>query len=346
MVNVGGTLRTLIRIASWATPHVKEWRRRRNFHRDEAFRNLNCRNWPEAESHFLAAIADRRQPPFQLLDLVIGLKESQRKQGRLDDAEKTSRTAIDIAVSMKDAGAHARALDALLDIFMDQNRHDEAVDTATLIERLERARSKPDLARIVGCTRKLACVLHQSQRKEQATTALEKANRYCQQVYGPKHIETAHSWAELGAIYREMDDHASAQRCLRLALKIYTPTLGPDSPEVGEVMSELASSLAASGQIEEAVGEYERALALKNRQVGGNPRQTAELQAGLAALYVQASRAAAARELLIPAIATLEKNPDVRFASALDTMALVEESMGRIKEANSCRERARAIYAA
>jgi tetratricopeptide (TPR) repeat protein len=291
-------------------------------------------------------MGERRHSAHHLLDLVIGLKESQRKQGRLDEAEKTSRSAIDIAVSMKNAGAHARALDALLDVFMDQGRYDEAEHTASFIERLERSRRNPDLGRIVGCTRKLACVLHQSQRKEQATAALEKANRYCQQMYGPKHIETAHSWAELGAIYREMADHASAQRCLRLALKIYKPTLGPDSPEVGEAMSELASSLAASGQIDEAVGEYERALALKNRQVGGDPRQTAELQAGLAALYLQASRAAAARELLIPAIATLEKDPDARFAFALDTMALVEELMGRTKEANSCRERARAIYAA
>ena len=206
MVNVGGT-RTLIQIASWATPHVRGWRRNRDFHRREAFRNLSCRNWPEAEGHFLAAMGDFRHSAHEMLDLVIGLKESQRKQGRLDDAERTSRSAIDIAVSMKNAGAHARALDALLDIYMDQGRYDEAEHTASLIERLERSRKNPDLGRIVGCTRKLACVLHQSKRKDQATAALEKANRYCQQVYGPKHIETAHSWAELGAIYREMSDH-------------------------------------------------------------------------------------------------------------------------------------------
>jgi hypothetical protein len=75
MVNVGGTLRTLIQIASWANPRIEGWRRTRDFHRNEAFRNLACRNWPEAEGHFVAAMGQRGHSAQQLLDLVIGLKE-------------------------------------------------------------------------------------------------------------------------------------------------------------------------------------------------------------------------------------------------------------------------------
>ena len=70
-----------------------------------------------------------------------------------------------------------------------------------------------------------------------------------------------------------------------------------------------------------AASQFEKALAVAERQIGGDREQTAETQAHLAAIYMRAGRTSAARELLIHAIGVLRKK-DERLEFALETMAV------------------------
>lgn len=343
MINVTGIFRSIIRVAAWATPHYQAWLQRRQFNRSEAFRHLQSRNWPEAESHFLQAIGERHHSPATVLDLVIGLSDARRGLGKLSEAESTCRTAIDMAAASKDPGAQAKARNALLDVELDQQKYNEAEQSVAEIERLERCRPLPDLERIARCTQKLAAAYAKAGRNEEAGVALERASRLCQQVFGPENMETGNSWAALGAFYRRAGNHSAAQRALRLAEQVHGAAAGRDSHEVAQDITELASSLEESGQFDDAATEYARVLALRDRQVGVNHIEKAEIQVRLAALYVKARRTAAARELLIPAIAVLERRPEPSVVTALETMALAEEALGRTDEAVRCRHRAAAI---
>jgi tetratricopeptide (TPR) repeat protein len=145
---------------------------------------------------------------------------------------------------------------------------------------------------------------------------------------------------------RQNGEHAEAQRCLRRALDIHRVNSGPDSHESTQALYHLAASLEESGDVEGAVGEYERVLKLKERQVGGNRQETADAQVRLAALYVKAGRIGAARELLTQAIGALERKGGPQLAEAFAILAEVEDHMGNPADARQWRERASEITAA
>jgi tetratricopeptide (TPR) repeat protein len=158
-------------------------------------------------------------------------------------------------------------------------------------------------------------------------------------------LETAQAFSELGMLARQQGDHAEAQLSLRRAADIHQSASGPESHAATEAIYNLAASLEQSGDVNGAVNEYERVLKLKDRQVGGNREEATEVQVQLAALYVKAGRIAPARELLMQAIATLERKGGPPLARALGTFADVEERMGRKEEARQWRERAEEISA-
>jgi tetratricopeptide (TPR) repeat protein len=182
-----------------------------------------------------------------------------------------------------------------------------------------------------------------SGRKDEALEAFQQAAGLSEQVFGPNHLETAQSFAELGMLSRQHGNHAQAQWCLRRAAEIHQTASGLESHAATEAIFNLAASLEQSGDLEGAMSEYERVLKLKDRQVGGNREEATEVQVHLAALYVKAGRIAPARELLMQAIGTLERKGGPPLARALGTFADVEERMGRMEEARQWRERAAEI---
>src|ERR1700729_4596379 len=101
MISVTRIARLGVRLAAWATPHVKEWHRKRHLNRVEGERHLASRNWREAENHLTLALAERRHSSKRRLDLLLGLTEAQRKQGKAAEAEKTVQMGIDLAASSK-----------------------------------------------------------------------------------------------------------------------------------------------------------------------------------------------------------------------------------------------------
>ena len=338
MISVTRIARLGVRLAAWATPHVKEWHRKRHENRVEGERHLATRNWSEAERHLALALAERSHSSARRLDLLLGLTEAQRKQGKAADAEKTSQLAIALAAKAKNKALQSRALDGLVDIQLDQKKYSDVEATIAQIETLERSLPQPDYKRLASSARKLGTALLNSGRPEDALKAFERATQLCEKSFGPDHVETADALTGLGEQYRAIGNHTEAQRCLKRALEIHRKTSGVDSHAATQNLFHLASSLEESGDTEGAASQFEKALAAAERQIGGDREQTAVTQAHLAAIYMRAGRTSAARELLIHAIGVLRK--DERLEFALETMASIEDLLNHPEEAERWREKA------
>ncbi len=339
MISVTRLFRLGIRFTVWVEPYVKEWHRRRHHNRVQGQLHLASRNWTEAEKHFTLALDERRHAVKNRVDLLLDLEQAQRRQRKFTEAEQTARTALDLAAGARNHSGQSRAMEALVEIHLDQGKWAEAEQATAEIARLEGTRSRPDHARLAKSSRKLGTALLNSGRKAEALAAFHQSAKLCEQTHGENHAETATSYVELGMLYRDHGEHAEAQRHLRRALQIHRTIAGPESSEATQDLYHLAASLAESGDLDGAVAEFERLLAMKDRQVGGNRDETAEAQVRLAVLYMQAGRAAPAYELLTQAIAYLERKGGEGLTLALETMACVHEQMGRAADAKHCRER-------
>jgi tetratricopeptide (TPR) repeat protein len=338
MISVTRIFRLTMRVARWAEPHVKEWHRKRHFHRVEGQRHLDSRNWSEAEKHLSTALAERRHSDKRRCELLLNLEYAQRRQKKLTEAEQSALAATETADRAKDRSLRARAQDALVDIRIDQARYPEAAQSIVDILQSELAQSRPDGARVAKCYRKLGNAYLKDGHNAEAMEAFRHAAELSEQVFGGAHSETAQSFAELGMLRRQHGDHTEAQRCLRRALDIHREVSGLDSHEATEGLYHLAASLEESGDLDGAAGEFERLLALRARQVGVNPLDNAETQVRLAGLYLKSRRTAQAKELLNHAIGVLERKGGQPLAQALDMLALAEEQSGRPEEAKRWRE--------
>lgn len=180
---------------------------------------------------------------------------------------------------------------------------------------------------------RLGIARHKNGRSDEAIPALEKALKLHEETCGPEHPDTGALLSELGPIYRAQGNHDGAQACLRRALRIHETHLGWGSEQAMRDLHHLAGSLEESGDIEGAAALYERVLGLKLRVLGGSLEKLAEMQFGLAGIYIGWSNYSRARELLAESIGTFKRKKDVRLAVAYETIGHVEECSGRYQEA-------------
>jgi tetratricopeptide (TPR) repeat protein len=341
MISVVRVFRLATRFAAWVTPHVKEWHRKRHENRVEGERHLESGNYAEAERHLIVAIAEAEQRRYSIVKrnaLRLHLAEAQRRQGKLEEAERSARLAMEDAGA--DSGLRGMALDALAAGQLQRG------DLAGAEKSIEDSICLPaDAATMARRSHLLAQVRYRAGRATEAVPAFERAIALHEQAFGADHLETGHRLSELGAIHRARGNHAEAQRHLRRALKIHETHCGADSHEVTEDLGTLASSLEESGDLDGAAAQYERALKLKERVVGGNLEQLAEMQVKVARLYLHWHRYGPARELVTQAISRLERKPGRALATGLETLAQLEEVSGRTREAELLRNRALAVAA-
>ena len=153
-------------------------------------------------------------------------------------------------------------------------------------------------------------------------------------------METGGVLTETGILYRAAGRNEDAQRCLRRALRIHEREHGANSPEAVRDLHNLAGSHEEAGDIESAACLYERALDLKDRIVGGDQEELAEMQFGVAGLYIDWGNYSRARELLSMCIGTFKRKKGARLAVAYELLAHVEEYSGRFRDALAELERA------
>jgi tetratricopeptide (TPR) repeat protein len=325
-------------------PRIKAWSMDRSDEQGEGERLLEQRDYAGAELHLTNAISadDKRLSPSRKILLRLELAEAQRKQFRLPNgeenpekltaAEQTARSAVELAKTA-DPAALVQCLDALTEILAERGNYTEVellTQDAILAEVRLRQADPLQMARRVH---RLGMIRHKNGQIDGAVQALAEAVAIRETVHGEEHVETAHQLAELGIVYRAQGNHAEAQRCLRRALRIHERECGVDSPEANRDLHQLAGSLEDAGDIAGATEQYERALGLKLRLVGADLDDVAEMQAGLARVFMKWRNYSRARELLMEAVGTFKRTRDARLAATYETLAEVEEKSGHCREA-------------
>jgi tetratricopeptide (TPR) repeat protein len=322
-------------MAAWATPRLKAWSLERNLNRMEGERHLKARNYTEAEKYLTLAVAeaDAQLHSVRIVQFRLYLAEAQRRQGKFEQAEQTIRTALEHTARVSNPAGYVQCLDALAEVFHDAGNFPAMEQVLQEGVRIESSTPRPDPLRMARRVHRLGVSRHKNGRTDDAIPALEKAVTLHEQEFGEEHLETAHLLSDLGTVYRAQGDHEAAQRCLRRALRIHQAECGLDSPETVRDLHNLAGSLEDSGDFEGAAAQYERVLMLKERMVGGDLEELAEMQFSLAGMYIQWNNYGRARELLMESLGIFKRQKGPRLAVAYETLAYVEECLGRYPEA-------------
>ncbi len=322
-------------MAAWAFPGLKAWSLEHSRNRAKGERYLRSRDYADAEKYLAVAVqeADALHHSVRKIQLRIELAEAQRKLGKMEEAEKTIRAALEYTAQISNPSGYVQCLDALAEVFHDSENFPAMEAALQEGVRIEASMPHPDPVRMKRRIHRLGTARHKNGQPEQAIAPLEKALKLQEEIAGPDHLETANLLTELGIIHRAQENHEEAQKLLRRALRIHEQTLGRESEEALQDLHHLAGSLEESGDLEAAAALYERVLGQKLLVVGGDLDELAEMQFGLATMYINWSNYARARELLSEAVGTFKRKKGPRLAVTYETLAHVEECCGRYREA-------------
>jgi len=342
-----------IRLFKWSTGSAKAtsapahaWILDRNWDRAEGERLLKAKNYAGAQEHLAKAIAEaeaRGHSIAKRTHLRLLLAEAQRQEAKVEGgepdaaklavAEQTARYAIQAAAKGSDRSLYIQCLDTLADIFGDEQKFDAVEKAVQESIRFEAEQERPDPIRMARRVFRLGVARHRMGRTQDAIPVLEKAVKLHETAFGADHSETGHQLTELGAAYRADGRHVEAQDALRRAMQIHRKAGGYDSKDAIQALHHLAGSLEDCGNLDGAAEQYETALTYKQRLIGSNMEDLAELQFGLANLHLEWSHLSRSRELLMEAASVFARKGGVRLAVTYETLAHVEECSGRYGDA-------------
>ena len=140
----------------------------------------------------------------------------------------------------------------------------------------------------------------------------------------------------VGSVYWRLALYEQAEPLLKKALGIREKTLGPDHPDVAEVLHVLATVDLEAGRRAEAEALFRRCLAIREEALGPGHPDLASTLNNLGSFYSSEGRFAQAEPLFARALAIREKalgpdHPDV--ASSLNNLAGVFHDQQRYAEA-------------
>jgi tetratricopeptide (TPR) repeat protein len=321
--------------AAWKAPRIQAWSLERSLNRVEGERHLKAREYVQAEKYLALAVAeaDERRHSVRIVQLRLYLAEAQRRQGKLDEAEHTVRTALEHTARISNPTGYVQCLDALAEVFHDAGNYPAMEKVLQEGVRIEAAMPRPDPLRMARRVHRLGVARHKNGRSEDAIPALEKAIALHKEAYGEEHPETASLLSDAGVVYRSQGNYEDAIRYLRQALRVHEQLYGLESHEALGDLHHLAGALEDAGDIEGAAAQYERVLQLRERVLGGDLEEVAEMQYSLAGMYIGWNNYGRARELLGEAIGIFKRRKGPRLAVTYETLAYVEECMGRYQEA-------------
>ncbi len=144
----------------------------------------------------------------------------------------------------------------------------------------------------------------------------------------------------------ECGRYEEAREAGEKAADVHRAACGDQSDELALDYEKLGSICQKQEDLPAAVGYLEKALGIRERQVGGDTSEIALLMVALADLYTFIGRLAPALELLQQAVGKLGPARDSSFAAALEKLGAVYTRTGRYEEAAGCYQRAYEYWAA
>lgn len=184
---------------------------------------------------------------------------------------------------------------------------------------------------------------------------LKKSERYGRQciavqeaALGPEHLDLGKPMQSLAAMYQSERRYPEAEELYRRALRLLEKGDSSFDETIAMTRGNLASLLAETGRIEDAIAEGTRAVATMEAALGREHPRVAARLINLAALYCRAHRWAEAEEPARRAHDIVVKclGPEhFWMASILETYADVLQHTGRKREARQAARRAQTIEA-
>jgi eukaryotic-like serine/threonine-protein kinase len=267
-------------------------------------------HWDEGEATYLRsiAIAERTGPASQLAAAVSGVATTYQTLGRLDEAETSSRRALELWIKTRgeDDPETATARANLAALLNDRGRYEEAdgmLERALATDERRLPPDHPDVARIVA---ELATTRKELGRLDEAEALNRRALALLQDRLGARHPQVALALNNLGVILFEEGHYAEAEAEYRRAVEIAEETFGPEHPYAGLCLSNLAEACHMEGRPQEAEPLYRRALAIERAALGGEHRMVGESLCGLARALADLGRAGEAETLMLEAVRVLE----------------------------------------
>jgi tetratricopeptide (TPR) repeat protein len=336
----------IINLAIWVWPRIEKILKERRAQTDLGEKHLQVGNYKEAEEALEKAIVEaefRKSSASKRAALFVSLGESQRRQGKLDEAERSIRQAMALAPGQ---GGEQRAqfLDRLASVEEDRGNHPQAQQLLRESITTEEGLRRPNWQTVARRCQRLAMAYHRARDFAGAAPHFARSIELHQTAFGREHEETGRALADLGTALATEGDHARAVERLREALSIEERALGHDSPAVAEDLFHLAMSYEKLGNLDEAVEQLERLATLLERLVGGNESEVGIVFFHLSRLHLELGRLGRAEETAMTAVPLLERTTRPELGSALETLAEIYTRGGQSAQAVEMRERARLTW--
>lgn len=315
----------------------------------EAERLLRAGRAAEAEEMFArvlrepqyAAVVRRHHPR-----ILLALATARLRQEKWDEArdaalqaramlsDSRSKATLEFADCCRLLGQSARG----------QGRRDEALRYILEgIAAFELQRS-PKPSDLIERRLEAASLLREMGRTEQAEHQAREAARIAaghmagQKEEGDALIELAQCLAAAGRF-------EEARQAGERAVEIHRAACGDYSSELAEDYEKLGGICQKQEDYQSAVAYLEKALGVRDRQVGGDTSQLGLLLVALADLYTILGRLAPALELLQQAVGKLGPARDANLADALEKLGAMYVRTGRYEDAADCYRRACDVWA-
>ena len=331
-----------VRLAAEAIRHIVP-----DFHRifdgshpevKEGLRQLEGEHYQEAEKRLQKVVSEPKimpAAPARQARVLLALSTAQWKQKKLAEAADTAESACKLLNGMKSkpAAELEECLDLLGQIRLEEEDLDAAAELFQKALEVTKSAPRPDPKALTVRYRRIATKHWRAGEMEEAGAALRSALEFAQKAYGESDSITADAMIDLGQCELARERFEDARQHLEKGLQIHRQTCGADSEEVARDYQALALAAQAAGDLASAVEFYEKALRLRERQLGGNAADFAVLLMNLADVHVSEGQSSKGVELLQQAVGKLEAARDERVASALNHLALAYAQCGRVDDA-------------
>lgn len=310
---------------------------------------LEAGKFHEAERCFLRIVGDLKaraaiRPPHG--HVLVCLATAQFKLNKFRDAWITADAVRELLSGQKQKPSTplSSSLDLLGRMKAEEGELDEALELFTEALETQKAVLPLDVPAIVDRTCHLAGAMQRKGRLDEATGLLETVLDQADHSLGKVHPATADCLIQLGECETERGRHATARGYLERALRIHQELNGAESETSIRDLHLLAVAAQAAEDLEAAVGYYETALALRERQLGASASGSAEILMKIAGVQTDMGRYGPAMELLQQAVGKLEGVRDPGLSQALERLGEVYAACGRFEDADVSLRKARRLY--
>jgi tetratricopeptide (TPR) repeat protein len=301
---------------------------------------LEAGKFQEAERCFLRIVGDLKsrsaiRPPHG--HVLVCLATAQFKLNKFRDAWITADAVRELLSGQKQKPSTplSISLDLLGRMKAEEGELDEALELFTEALETQKAVLPLDVPAIVDRTCHLAGAMQRKGRLDEAVSSLEVVLDQADHSLGKVHPAIADCLIQLGECETERGRHATARAYLERALRIHQELNGAESETAIRDLHLLAVAAQAAEDLEAAVGYYETALALRERQLGASAAGSAEILMKIAGVQTDMGRYGPAMELLQQAVGKLEgvRDPGEVYAAC-----------GRFEDADVSLRKARRLY--